>query len=119
MAKLTDGLGGGGGHELAPGEVRTVHAKDAAGNIVKTINIVRTGRDYVFDLCDAYNDARSGDARQRGIEWYVAPNGELKLGDNAAWSRHNAKRIEGCNETERARYNRHYLENYQRAEAAE
>jgi hypothetical protein len=64
----------------------------------------------VFDLCDCYNEARSGEAKERGLEWFVAPNGELKLGDNAGWSRSNLKRIESRNETERARHNRMTLE---------
>lgn len=103
--------------DLAPGETRTIHAKDRSGNIVKTITVHRTEREYVFDLCDAYNAARSEDARQRGLEWYVAPNGELKLGDNAAWSKRNAERIESRNETERARHNRLMLEHARRDNA--
>jgi hypothetical protein len=105
-------VGGGGGH-LEVGEVRTVVDR----NTGKVIEIVRTTRDYVYDLADAYNAAMSGAARERGLEWYVNPAGELKLGDNASWARAHTKNIERCNEAERARFLRHQLA--QLPEAAE
>lgn len=121
---LKVGTDGGGPGDIPPGETRVIHAKDKSGNILKTITVRRTERDYVHDLCDGYNRARSQEVIDRGLEWFVAPNGELKLGDNAGWSRANLKRIESRNETERARHNRLSLEaaraanNYER-EAAE
>jgi hypothetical protein len=109
MAKLTDDTDTG-ARDIKPGETRTILAKDKSGNILKTMTLHRTERDYVFDLCDCYNKGRTDEAKDRGLEWFVAPNGELKLGDNAAWSRANLKRIESRNETERARHNRMTLE---------
>lgn len=107
---LASGGSNGGGGDLRPGETRTILAKDKQGNILKTMTLYRTERDYVHDLCDGYNRARSQEVIDRGLEWFVAPNGELKLGDNAGWSRANLKRIESRNETERARHNRLSLE---------
>lgn len=78
MAKLTDDTGPGNfNRELAIGETRTWHAKDKQGNITKTFTLTRTARDYVYDLCDAYNAARSPNA---GGEWHVI-GGELSFGD--------------------------------------
>ena len=107
---LKSGSFSGGGAELKPGETRAFEAKDTSGNVLKVITVRRTERDYVFDLCDAYNDARTQEAKDRGVEWFVAPNGELRIGDGNAWSRANLKRIESRNETERARHNRMTLE---------
>ena len=80
MAKLIDSAGGGGG-DLNPGEVRTILAKDReTKETVKTITLHRTNRPYVFDLRDAYNDARTREALARGVEWYVNRAGDLKIG---------------------------------------
>lgn len=98
------------GRDLRPGETRVVHAKDKSGNVIKTITVHRTEREYVYDLCDAYNDARPADAEDRGVEWYVAPNGELRIGTSAEWTRDNLKREAGRLETERARHIRLTLE---------
>lgn len=102
---------------LKPGETRTILAKDKSGNVIKEIVVHRTEREYVYDLCDAYNEARSNDAKERGAEWYVAPNGELKLGDSSAWSKARHRQIESRNETERARFNRMQLEAARRLNA--
>lgn len=99
----------GGGGDIPPGETRIVHAKDKFGNIVKTITIYRTERDYVYDLCDAYNAARSESARRAGAEWFVA-NGALLLGHSAGSMRENTRQIESRTETERARHTRKQLE---------
>jgi hypothetical protein len=101
---------GNGGGNIPPGETRIIEAKDKSGNLVKTYTIYRTNREYVHDLCDAYNAGMDPSARQRGLEWFVAPSGELKLGDSAEWSRGNRKRNEQRLETERARYLRRQLE---------
>lgn len=93
-SRLTEGLSGGGGDNLRPGETRTILAKDKQGNVLKTIVVHRTERDYVHDLCDAYNSARDSDAVERGVEWFVAPNGELKIGISDDWTRKNLKQIE-------------------------
>lgn len=39
----------------------------------------RTGRPYVYDLCDHYNRNRSERAKRLGMEWFVMPSGELKF----------------------------------------
>jgi len=101
----------GGSGELKPGETRTILAKDKQGNILKTMTLYRTSREYVYDLCDCYNEHRTNDAKERGVEWYVTPAGELKIGDNAAWSKHHAREIAARTETERSRFIRHQLEN--------
>lgn len=119
MAKLTEGLTDTRGADLKPGEARIIQAKDRSGNVIKMITLHRTDRPCVHDLCDAYNDARTDEAIERGIEWFVAPNGELKIGDSNDWSRKNLKRIESRNETERARHNRMQLEAARRANAYE
>jgi hypothetical protein len=112
---LKAGGGNSGSVDLRPGETRILTARDKSGNVVKEMLLTRTTRDYVFDLCDAYNDGRTAEARERGLEWFVTPAGELRLGDSAAWSRANLKRIESRNETERSRFNRHQLEAARRA----
>jgi hypothetical protein len=109
MGKLTEGLIGGGGGSIPPGSTRMIDVKDKSGNIIKTLTVYRTDRDYAYDLADAYNDGLDPSSRQRGLQWFVGPSGELKLGDNSAWSRSNLKRIESRTETERARYLRHTL----------
>lgn len=109
--------GGTGGGDISPGETRTILAKDKQGNILKTMTLYRTDREYVYDLCDCYNAHRTEAAKERGVEWYVAPNGELKIGDSAAWSRRHAKQAESHNETERARFNRMQLEAARRESA--
>lgn len=96
--------------DIPPGETRIVYAKDKQGNIIKTIEILRTERDYVYDLCDAYNAARSPAPLSAGVEWYVA-NGALLIGHSFEAMKANARRTERRNETERARFNRNYLEN--------
>jgi len=117
MAKLTDSIGQSGGGDLKPGETRTILAKDKQGNILKTMTLYRTEREYVYDLCDCYNAHRTEEAKERGVEWYVGPSGELKIGDSAAWSRHTAKQTESRNETERAHFNRMQLEAARRQNA--
>jgi hypothetical protein len=109
MGKLTEGIVGSGSRDLAPGDTRTIDVKDKSGNVIKTITVFRTERDYVYDLCDAYNDARTRDAKERGIEWFVA-NGTLAIGHSFEAMKANARATERRNETERARFVRHQLE---------
>ena len=61
------------------GDVRTVIRPDGTG-----ITIRRTKRDYVHDLCDAYN-ARLSESR-KDIEWSVNQSGGLYLRDKDEWS---------------------------------
>jgi hypothetical protein len=110
MGRLNEGQASGGGGDLPPGATRTIIVRDKQGSEVKTITVYRSNRPYAEDLCDAYNASMSPQARERGLLWFVAPSGELRLGDNEAWSRANAKRIESRRETERARFVRHQLE---------
>lgn len=55
---------------MKPGETLTV----SAGDRVQTV--VRTSRNYIYDLCDAANAACSAPDR---LEWYVTPNDTLAL----------------------------------------
>lgn len=96
------------GPAFQPGESRTVSTKDG-----KIVFIHRTDRPYVEDLCDAYNDAMAEDARQRGLRWQIAHNGELRLGFPDEVTRANTKRIERDRETERSRFIRRQLETAQ------
>lgn len=108
MARLTDPLPERG--PMQPGDVLSVPVRDRTGAILKTVIVVRTTRDFAFDLCDAYNAARTADAIDRGLAWFVSPTGELKLGIADDWSRENRRQVETRNETERAIANRRQLE---------
>ena len=70
---------GNNGRKLAVGEERQMHARDkTSGEVTRTYTLTRTARDYVYDLCDAYNadiDLNSNSAR-----WYVTAKGELAIG---------------------------------------
>lgn len=109
MGRLNEGspsFSGGGDAPMKPGETKVIHVKDkATGAITKTITLHRTTRPYVEDLCDAYNDAMSESARQRGLLWYVA-NGELKLGDHLDFNRWKTGQIEAQTERERQDWKR-------------
>lgn len=89
-AKFTGGGGGSGGDgPMEPGDVRIVEVKDRNGQVTKTITIHRTDRAYVYDLCDAYNAART----RQDIEWYVSAAGELKLGEPGDWTRNHTDHL--------------------------
>ena len=92
---------------LQPGETRTIHDLKSG----RTWTVHRTTRDYVYDLCDAYNVELSPALRNNGLQWFVTPSGELKLGDNAEWSRHNRREIAQRMESERSRFIRRQLQN--------
>jgi hypothetical protein len=118
MGRLSDAQpNGAGGGDLKPGETRTILAKDKHGNVLKTMILTRTERPYVYDLCDCYNAYRTQDAIDRGVEWFVAPNGELRIGTSAEWTAKNLRREERRLETERARHNRLTLEAERRSNA--
>ena len=74
---------------MQPGDQRVIHARDKHGEIIKTIIIKRTTRPYVEDLCDAYNEANTNPA----VEWFVAENGELKLGERFDTQAGNAREL--------------------------
>ena len=70
------GGGSGGNGPMKPGDVRHLHARDKkTGEITKTYTLHRTDREYVHDLCDAYNAGLD----RADVEWAVTDNGELKL----------------------------------------
>jgi hypothetical protein len=62
--------------KMEVGDVRTVVAKDKEGNVVKTIHINRTARDYCYDLCDAYNEALTNP----DLQYYVDSANQVRLG---------------------------------------
>jgi hypothetical protein len=107
---LVTGREGGGSGDLPPGDTRIIDVKDKSGNVIKTITVYRTEREYIYDLCDAYNASRSAHAKGQGIECYAA-GGSLHIGHSFESMRANARRIESRNETERARFIRHQLDN--------
>ena len=57
---------------MKPGEVRTWSTPD------RQYTLTRTTRPYAYDRADAYNAANA--AAGRSGRWYVAINGELRLG---------------------------------------
>lgn len=103
------------GRDPAVGETRTVFAKDKGGEIIKTIHVTRTNREYVYDLADAYNRAMPDVQRRMGLEWFVLPSGELKLGEARGYSEHRTRELEREREQERRRWIANHRE---RADAA-
>lgn len=84
------------------GESRTFETKDQkTGVVIKTITVLRTSRDYVFDLCDACNEALSNEAHDRGLEWHVDATGSLKLRDRPEWAEGHGKAVKANAERER------------------
>lgn len=77
------------------------------------IPVTRTAREYVYDLCDAYNAVRT----RQDIEWFVH-DGQLHLGTPLNASLETSKRIERDKEAERDRWKRKHFENQRRDEAA-
>lgn len=101
-------------HNAAPstrdwpvGETRMI------GKSPDCIPVTRTPRDYVYDLCDAYNEHRCS----AGNEWFVH-NGQLHLGTPLRVSLELSKRIEREKEAERTRWKQNYYANQRRDEAA-
>lgn len=98
------------------GEERIYTATDKEGRVLKEIKIVRTDRPYVYDLCDAYNQAISPDAEARGLSYEVV-NGEVKIGFSQAFSKKLTKELEAKMERERRDYI--HRQRYPMREAAE
>lgn len=111
---MANPLGGSGGTgddgSLRPGESRSYTAKDKkTGEEARQFTVHRTDRPYVFDLCDAYNASLKPEARERGLQWRVLPNGELKLEFSDEAARKITKQIEIDLETERSKWIRRHL----------
>lgn len=68
------------------------------------IPVTRTDREFVYDLRDAYNAARTSNE----TEWFVH-NGQLRLGVPDSASLEITRRIERDKEAERARWKRNYF----------
>lgn len=81
------------------GDIRTVIRPDGTGIVIK-----RTSRDYVYDLCDAYN-ARLSENRN-DIEWAVDQAGGLYLCDRQHWTSQRTKEMEGAYKADRERWKR-------------
>lgn len=84
--------------------VRTVFAKDKDGTVIKTINIRRSHQPYAQDLADAYNDQLSDRAKEMGLQWFVMPSGEVKLGERLGYSEAHTKDLERAAEQQRQRW---------------
>ena len=67
----------------------------------------RTGRPYVYDLCDHYNRTMHPAGQAAGAEWFVDSQGQVKLGQNAEWSKAHAAQIAKTQEYERQQWMRH------------
>lgn len=103
---------------MRPGEKKTWTVKDKdTGAVVRTVNLTRSNRPYVYDLCDAYNDSMAADAVARGCRWEVMPNGELKLGYPQSFTDENTTKLKAEAERERQQYN--HRQAYPMRDAAE
>jgi len=74
MGRLNDTTGTLPGRSMQVGEQR-VYIPDPKNAPDRRVIVTRTTREYVYDLCDAYNEARTSDA----VEWFVTRKGELQL----------------------------------------
>jgi hypothetical protein len=67
------------GRGARPGEIVTILVRDDKGReIADPIVFMRTDREYVHDLCDAYNARRRN---EHAPFWYVDHAGNIKPGD--------------------------------------
>lgn len=85
---------------MAIGETRTFVA------LGKPIHVTRTHRAYAYDLCDAYNEAMSDAARDRGLEYFIDGNGHVKLGERQSWSSKRTVHLERTSEYARKEWMR-------------
>ena len=79
-----------------------------AGAALEARPVVRTLRPYVFDLCDAYNEART----RKDLLWIVGRMGDLRLVDDPDWSANHASAVRREAENERETYKQrsgHYM----------
>ena len=108
MAKFNDGGEYQGGRKpMQPGEYFTFNRKDKNDQPNGTLTIERTARPYAYDLCDAYNKSMRPDLKAQGAEWFVDSQGQVKLGQNAEWSKAHAAQIAKTQEYERQQWLRH------------
>ena len=114
----TEGPSPVGSTNLRLGDTLTYTAKDRdTGQILRNVVLHRTGRPYVYDLCDAYNDSRSPDALAKGLEWEVMPNGELHLCFPQSFTDKHSKDLEAKAEADRRQWI--HRQQYPVSEAAE
>lgn len=71
--RLTETTNSSGGR-MQPGDTRAINVHDKDGNLQHVLTLTRTDREYVHDLCDAYNAAVTP-----GLEWCVSSAGQLYL----------------------------------------
>lgn len=81
---------------MKPGDTRTWSTES------KTYTLTRTDRPYAYDLCDAYNKARTRD----DLEFYVDPNGNVKMGTPEAFTKRHTEAIQRRHEQERDQWKR-------------
>lgn len=91
---------------MKPGDVRTIVDPKSG----KVITLHRTERPYVEDLCDAYNEAMSVEAKRRGLGWHVDDGGQLKLADKASFSARQTKSLARKEEYDRQQWKRNNRE---------
>jgi hypothetical protein len=64
-----------------PGDTITIYDDKSK----RSWTVLRSAREFIFDLCDAYNAQLSDELRQRGQEWFVTPQGTIALGTTAGY----------------------------------
>jgi hypothetical protein len=87
--------------ELAIGEQRTIAIKDGDGNLIESVHLYRTAREYVYDLCDAYNSREKGNP---AVEWVVGADKALHL-QNVQSPHGLKKQLEAKAERDRQEFN--------------
>ena len=66
-------------------QTMTRRTEDGKG-VLLTYTLTRTDRPYIYDLCDAYNEARTPEEIDRGYSWYI--DGEQVKLDPGRGDRH-------------------------------
>ena len=108
--RLTGGSSGSQGDDsgtMRPGESRTIHVNRDGLN--RTWTVHRTTRDYVYDLCDAYNAENKHD----DAKWFVTEAGELRIGFPQAFTDDLTRKLAAQRERER----QIWLANHRRKQA--
>ena len=94
MGKINDGWRDGPARrKLAPGETMDITVGD------RQLRIRRTNREYIHDLCDAYNEARD----RPDVEWFVAGD-TLMLGTPEFAITARARALDRAAENDRERW---------------